>query len=194
MIQISILKLLSLCPCVFIKSDAAHAASEWQCSGHVLVHLARVHSHTAPCFDFFKWNDRPHLTRQDMYYIQHGPVQTGVIRCHPSPLWTALFFIPFTLSHLFSSLLSGSQLWLCRGQFPFISIHVRKMNCNSIGPTNPSWQVNSCWVCFSQIRWKIGHWGVIIWVVCNANQCVPQIKYWFLEGLELSHPFCLSFR
>lgn len=138
----------------FIKSDAAHAASEWQCSGHVLVHLARVHSHTAPCFGFFKWNDRPHLTRQDMYYIQHGPVQTGVTLCHPSPLWTALFFIPFTLSHLFSSLLSRSQLWLHRGQFPFISIHVRKMNCNSIGPANPSSQVNSC--CTESVFHKSG--------------------------------------
>lgn len=115
------------CPCkafefmhlCFIKSDAARAASEWQCSGHVSVHLARTISHTAPCFDFFKWSDRPHLTRQDVPYRQHGPVQTGVILRHPSPLWTP-FFSDMSFLHC---CLGSSYGWegVTSLSFPFMS-------------------------------------------------------------------------
>lgn len=53
----------------FIKNEAAHATSEWQCLHHVLVHLAMIHSHTAPHSDFLKMfiNHRPHLTISYIY-------------------------------------------------------------------------------------------------------------------------------
>lgn len=168
----------------FIKSDAAHAASEWQCSGHVLVHLARIHSHTAPCFDIFKWNDRPHLTRQDVPYIHN----MGQCKQRSPPFTPPHSEMLFFLRRLFSSLLSGSKLWLDRGHFTFISTHVRKLivipSCHTayISIFMSIYVVQSGY--FSQIRWKISQWGEITSVVYNANQFVPQIKYWFLEGFS----------
>lgn len=115
----------------FIKSDAAHAASEWQCSGHVLVHLALIHSHTAPCSDIFKWNGRPHLTRQDVPYIHNvGQCKQGSPPRHPSPLWNALFFSQTSL--LFIAV--WVQVMAGQGSLHFHFHSCQEMNCNSIMP------------------------------------------------------------
>lgn len=81
----------------FTKNNAAHAACERQCWGHVLVPLARIHSHTAPRFDFLKLNDSLYANRGD-------PL-------HSEPLF-------------FPSL--GPQLKLGRGHLTFIAIQVKK--------------------------------------------------------------------